>query len=151
MATYVLVREQFLPRGVQEVFAFFADAGNLDAITPDWLSFSIVTPRPIAMSAGALIEYRLRWRGLPIRWTTRIEEWTPPVQFVDTQIRGPYRLWHHTHEFEAAAGGTRMRDIVRYQMPFGPVGAISHLLWVGRDVERIFDHRSARIGALLGR
>lgn len=151
MATYVLVREQLINRPIDEVFEFFSDAGNLDAITPDWLGFSIVTPRPIDMRPGALIEYRLRWHGLPIRWVTRIEEWTPPVRFVDTQIRGPYRLWHHTHEFEAEGNQTRMRDIVRYQLPLGLIGRMAHWLRVGRDVGRIFDYRNRRIAEVFGR
>lgn len=150
MATYIVVREQVIARPIRDVFGFFADAGNLDAITPDWLGFSIVTPRPIEMRPGAMIEYRLRWHGLPIGWVTRIEEWTPPVRFVDTQIRGPYRMWHHTHEFESEAGGTRMRDIVRYQLPFGPIGRAAHWLSVGRDVGRIFDHRYRRVAELFG-
>ena len=96
---YVLRREQRLPGTPEEVFPFFADAGNLEAITPPWLGFHVVTPRPIEMRPGALIEYRLRLHRLPIAWLTRIEEWVPSERFVDMQLTGPYRLWHHTHEF----------------------------------------------------
>ena len=94
---HVLTREQRLPGAPEEVFAFFGDAGNLEAITPPWLSFTIVTPRPIEMRVGTLIEYRLRLHGLPISRLTRIEEREPRVRFVDMQITGPYKLWHHTH------------------------------------------------------
>ena len=104
---HTLRREQRLPGPPEEVFPFFADAGNLEAITPPWLRLRVVTPRPIEMRAGALIEYRLALHGLPIRWLTRIEEWVPGVRFVDAQLTGPYRLWHHTHEFAPdGAGGT---------------------------------------------
>ena len=139
---HTLVRELRLPGTPDEVFPFFADAGNLEAITPPWLSFRIVTPRPIEMRAGALIEYRLRLHGIPIRWLTTIADWEPGVRFVDTQIRGPYALWHHTHEFEADGDRTLMRDTVRYALAYGPLGTLAHRLFVGRDVQRIFDYRA---------
>jgi hypothetical protein len=142
---HTLVREQRLPGPPDQVFPFFADAGNLEAITPPWLSFAVVTPRPIEMRQGALIEYRLRLHGVPIRWLTVIADWQPGVRFVDTQIRGPYALWHHTHEFEPDGDGTLMRDTVRYALPLGPLGALAHRLFVARDVERIFDYRAAEL------
>jgi ligand-binding SRPBCC domain-containing protein len=139
---HTLRREQRLPGSPDEVFPFFADAGNLEAITPSWLSFAVTTPRPIPMDVGTIIEYRLRLHGLPIRWLTQIEAWEPGVRFVDRQLRGPYALWHHTHEFEATGdGGTLMRDTVRYALPLGPAGALAHALFVRRDLERIFDFR----------
>src|ERR1044071_9367246 len=98
---YTLRRQQQLDGTPDEVFPFFGDAGNLEAITPPWLGFSIVTPRPIEMGVGTLIEYRLKLHGLPLKWLTRIESREPGVRFVDAQLRGPYALWHHTHEFEA--------------------------------------------------
>ena len=139
---HTLIREQRLARPPAEVFPFFADAGNLEAITPPWLSFRITTPRPIEMRQGALIEYRLRLHGLPIRWLTVIADWAPGVRFVDTQIRGPYALWHHTHEFEPDGDGTLMRDTVRYALPYGPLGVAAQRLFVARDVGRIFDYRA---------
>ncbi len=105
---HTLRREQTLPGTPDEVFPFFADAGNLEAITPPYLRFEIVTPRPIEMGEGTLIEYKLRLHGLPISWLTRIEVWEPGVRFVDQQMRGPYALWHHTHEFEANGDGTTL-------------------------------------------
>jgi ligand-binding SRPBCC domain-containing protein len=137
---YTLIREQRLDGTPAEVFPFFADARNLERITPPWLHFHVVNDPE--MRPGALIEYRLRLHGVPIRWLTRIEEWAPGERFVDVQLRGPYALWHHTHEFEPAGDGqTLMRDTVRYALPLGPLGALAHRLFVRRDVERIFDYR----------
>ena len=122
-----------------EVFAFFADAANLEALTPPFLRFHIETPRPIEMRPGTLIDYRLRVHGLPIRWRTRITAWEPPFRFVDEQLRGPYRLWHHEHTFEDAPGGTFVNDRVRYRPPFG---RLANWLVVERDVRAIFRYRS---------
>ena len=150
MPLYTLHREQRLPGTPDEVFPFFGDAGNLEAITPPSLRFEIVTPRPIEMRIGALIEYRLRMRGLPISWLTRIEEWEPGVRFVDMQLRGPYALWHHTHTFEAdGPDHTLMTDTVRYALPGGPLGAVPHALFVRSELERIFDFRTEKVPALL--
>jgi ligand-binding SRPBCC domain-containing protein len=152
---HVLRREQRLPRPPEAVFPFFADAGNLEAITPGFLGFQIVTPRPIDMRVGALIEYRLRLHGLPVSWLTRIEEWdTDPThpRFVDMQVTGPYRLWHHTHEFAPHPdGGTLMRDTVRYALPFGPLGELARRVLVRRDLDAIFDFRGAAIARGLNR
>jgi ligand-binding SRPBCC domain-containing protein len=144
---HTLEREQRLPGAPEDVFGFFADAGNLEAITPPWLSFRIVTPRPIGMGPGTLIEYRLRLHRLPISWLTEISVWEPGVRFVDQQVRGPYALWHHTHEFRADGPGTVMRDTVRYALPFGPLGAIAHALVVRRDLDRIFEYRRTAVSA----
>jgi ligand-binding SRPBCC domain-containing protein len=147
---HVLRRQQRLPGKPDAVFAFFADAHNLEAITPPWLSFSVTTPRPIEMRAGALIEYRLRLHGIPVAWLTRIEEWLPGVRFVDQQLSGPYRLWHHTHEFEPDGhGGTVMRDTVRYALPYWPLGEVAHFLLVRRDLAAIFDFRHAEVARRL--
>ncbi len=148
MHTYLLEREQWIPRPIGVVFAFFADATNLEAITPPWLGFRILTPRPIALHAGALIDYRLGWRWLPLRWRTRIEEWEPPHRFVDVQLRGPYALWHHTHSFEPHEGGTWMRDRVRYALPLGPLGRLANRFRVRKDLEAIFAYRAEKIAEL---
>jgi ligand-binding SRPBCC domain-containing protein len=134
--------ELWLPRSVDEVFAFFSDAYNLQAITPDWLNFEILTPRPIAMHAGALIDYKLRVRGIPLKWRTKITQWQPPHRFVDEQIRGPYRQWIHEHRFEPKDGGTLCKDHVRYAV-LG--GELVNRLFVRRDVEGIFDYRKAKL------
>jgi ligand-binding SRPBCC domain-containing protein len=131
-----------VPRPAAEVFDFFGDAGNLQAITPDWLDFSILTPRPIAMRAGAMIDYRLRLRGIPIRWRTEISVWEPPHRFVDEQRRGPYRVWIHEHRFISCAGGTEVVDFVKYRPPGG---WLADRLFVRRDVETIFRYRQAKL------
>jgi ligand-binding SRPBCC domain-containing protein len=146
---YVLERAQLVPRPRGEVFAFFADARNLESITPDFLHFELVPPIPSEMRAGTLIDYRLSLFGIPFRWRTRIEEWEPGRRFVDLQLRGPYALWHHTHAFEDAPGGTRVTDRVRYRLPLGPLGDIARAVFVRRTLERIFDFRRDRIARLL--
>ena len=146
---HVLRREQRLPGAPDDVFPFFADAHNLEAITPPFLGFRVVTPRPLELRPGALIEYRLRLHGLPIAWLTRIEDWEPGVRFTDAQLAGPYRLWHHTHEFAPDGdGGTVMRDTVRYALPFWPLGEAAHPL-VARDLAAIFDFRAAAVARAL--
>jgi ligand-binding SRPBCC domain-containing protein len=149
-STYELRREQSIPRPIAEVFQFFADAKNLEAITPPWLAFHILSPEPILMASGTLIEYRLRWHGLPVHWVTQIREWAPPTRFSDVQLRGPYRLWEHTHFFQANDGGTEMYDVVRYALPFGLLGRLAHASIVKADLNGIFDYRAHQVSALLG-
>jgi ligand-binding SRPBCC domain-containing protein len=147
---HTLRRQQRLPRPPHAIFPFFAEAANLEAITPPWLRFAIASPTPIRMGAGTLIEYRLTLHGLPISWLTRVDVWDPDARFVDVQLSGPYRLWHHTHEFlPDGAGGTLMRDTVRYALPLGPLGEAARRLFVARDLERIFDHRARAVAARL--
>src|SRR5439155_8599779 len=131
---HTLLTELWLPRPRDEVFAFFSDAANLDALTPPWLHFRILTPRPLSLQAGAHIEYRLRWRGLPIFWRTEIAVWEPPLRFVDRQIKGPYRQWIHEHTFEERDGGVLMRDRVEYAVPGWLLEPLLHRLLVGLDV-----------------
>lgn len=146
--TYTLQREQFIPRPLAEVAAFFADAGNLEILTPEFLHFKILTPLPIDMKTGALIDYQIRLFGIPFRWRTRIEDFDLPRKFVDTQISGPYKLWHHTHLFEEVEGGVKMTDIVKYQMPMGPIGWMVHALHVKKTLTTIFDYRFEKIRQL---
>jgi ligand-binding SRPBCC domain-containing protein len=141
---HVLEREQVIPADPGAVWAFFADARNLEAITPPLLGFRVVTPQPIDMDVGTLIEYRLSLHGLPVRWLTRIEEWEPGKRFVDRQLNGPYALWHHTHTFAPHPEGTFMRDRVRYRLPLGPLGAFG-LPLVRRDLRTIFDFRQDEV------
>jgi ligand-binding SRPBCC domain-containing protein len=145
---HTLRREQWIARPLDEVFPFFSDARNLEELTPPWLGFRILTTGPILIAAGTRIRYRLAWHGLSVTWTTQIRRWDPPFRFIDVQVSGPYRLWHHTHRFEAHAGGTRMTDVVRYRLPFGMIGRAVHALQVRRDVKQIFDYRFQRINAL---
>lgn len=142
MRVFEFTCDQWLPRPVAEVFSFFADARNLQAITPPWLNFEVLTPGEIAMKPGTLIDYKLRVHGLPLRWRTLIREWEPPHRFVDEQLRGPYRQWIHEHTFTEQEGGTLARDKVLYAVPGG---ALINALFVRRDVERIFAFRRTRL------
>lgn len=131
--------EQWLPVPRDELFPFFADAGNLQELTPAWMSFQIVTSRPIAMHVGTLIDYRLCVRGFPLRWRSEITAWEPPVRFVDEEVRGPFRRWIHEHRFEPRDGGTLAIDRVRYAVPGG---ALINWLLVRNEVARIFAYRT---------
>ena len=150
MRTHHLYREQFLPRKLGEVFDFFARAGNLERITPPWLAFALVTPEPVEMGMGTVIEYRLHLHRFPLRWISRIDVWEPGRAFVDVQVNGPYRLWHHRHEFRPAGDGTLVCDHVRYALPLGWLGGIAHSAFVERDLARIFAFRHAAVERLLG-
>ena len=141
----------WLPRGRAEVFPFFADAYNLEDITPPWLGFSVLTPRPIEMRAGTLIDYRLRLHGIPLRWRTEIAVWEPPARFVDRQVSGPYERWEHEHRFRDVAGGVVMSDRVDYRIRGGQLAD-----WLGdravarRDLRRIFEYRRDVLQARFG-
>lgn len=150
MQTYTVEREHIIYRPRSEVFAFFGDAFNLELITPPFLRFRILTEPPVSMRAGALIDYRLQLFGLPFGWRTRIDEWSPEEVFVDRQIEGPYALWHHTHTFdEIAPNKTRMRDLVLYQIPYGPVGRLARALFIRKTLDHIFDYRQQMTARLL--
>ena len=150
MRERVLRREQVLDVPVDDAFEFFSRAENLEAITPPLLRFRISGSAPKELRRGSLIRYRLRLHGIGVSWLTRIEEWDPPLGFVDRQLRGPYALWHHTHTFEAAGPGrTRMVDLVRYGHRLGFLGTLAEHLLVRRDLARIFDYRRDTIPALL--
>ncbi len=140
-----LHREQFIRAPLDTVFAFFSEARNLDRITPPWLGFNVVAMSDPEINAGTLIHYRLAWHGIPLRWTTLIEEWKPPLRFVDIQLKGPYRLWRHTHTFEARDDGTMIRDDVQFAVGMGVLGDWLAGWKVQRDAEEIFDYRVARI------
>ncbi len=155
---FILEAEQTLPYPLERVFGFFARPENLEAITPPWLGFRIITPAPVRMEVGAVIDYRLSVRGIPLRWRSLIEDFQPPVRFVDTQVTGPYRLWHHTHSFEripADPSGperTIVRDRVRYLLPriaAGPLASVLNATLVRPDLDRIFAYRARRIAELL--
>jgi ligand-binding SRPBCC domain-containing protein len=150
LSTHELHRETFIRAPLDTVFQFFSDARNLAVITPPQMHFRILTPEPISLHAGAELRYTLRVRGIPVNWTTIIETWNPPLEFSDSQARGPYKLWRHTHRFRAVERGTMMEDDVRYALPFGPLGRLAHWLYVRRDLESIFDYRAARIKERFG-
>jgi ligand-binding SRPBCC domain-containing protein len=140
--------EIWLPRPVEEVFAFFSNPANLDTITPPWMSFRTVTPLPIDMRVGTLIDYRLRVRGIPMRWRSHIAVWDPPHRFQDEQVRGPYSRWVHEHTFATRDGGTLVGDHVSYATP---LDFLLHRFVVRPDIERIFAYRSKALERLLGR
>lgn len=147
MKTFVYESSLWLPRPLDDVFAFFSDASNLEVITPPWLKFSVMTPVPIEMRPGTLIDYRLRFRGFPLRWRSEITAWDPPHRFSDAQVKGPYRQWIHEHTFVGQDGGTLAGDRVEYAV-WG--GALANALVVRRDVERIFDYRRQTLTAMFG-
>jgi len=147
---YILRREQWIERPIDQVFAFFADARNLEQITPPWVGFKILFMSTDCIEEGTIIRYRLRLHGIPLHWRTKICAWDPPSSFVDEQTRGPYKTWRHTHSFEAHGNRTKMLDEVQYALPFGIFGRIVHWLKVRKDVSRIFDYRRDRINELFG-
>lgn len=150
MGVHRLQREQFVARPLGEVCEFFARAGNLALLTPPRMRFQLITPEPIEMGDGTLIEYRLRVHGLPIRWISRIEEWQDGRGFADRQLRGPYKHWLHRHTFEAVDGGTRVADSVEFELPLGLLGELGGVPLVRHDLSRIFDFRREAVARLLG-
>jgi hypothetical protein len=150
MAEYQIDRIQTVPKPRAEVFEFFSRAHNLQKLTPGFLGFEILTPEPVEMKAGTLIDYRLKLYGLPMKWRTRIERFEPNELFVDRQLRGPYRRWEHLHEFRDVPAGTEMRDYVKYELPLGFLGQIARSLFVRRSLEKIFDYRRRAVTEIFG-
>jgi uncharacterized protein len=150
MTPFAFHAEQFVARPLDEVFEFFSRAENLQQLTPAWLHFHILSVEPTPVRKGTLIRYSLRWRIFPIYWTTEIVDWDPPHRFVDVELKGPYKLWHHEHRFIAEGNGTRIIDDVQYQLPFGVFGSIAHKLKVKKDVETIFAYRTEVVNRLFG-
>jgi hypothetical protein len=151
MKIRLLERTTHVAQPREQVFGFFSNAANLEKVTPPWLKFEILTPQPIAMKQGAIIDYKLRLHGLPVKWVTEITEWQPPQRFVDVQISGPYRLWVHVHIFEELDGGTMMTDRVKYALPGGWFETLVHRFFVQPDLDRIFDYREKLFGEIFGR
>jgi hypothetical protein len=142
------VAHQWVPRAVEDVFPFFSDASNLEAITPPWLNFHLLGKSTQKLEAGTRIDYRLRLHGLPLRWQSRIEEWIPNQRFVDFQTRGPYSHWRHTHIFTPLKGGTLLTDRILYKVPLGKLGAWLAGRYVDGDVGKIFEYRKSKIDEL---
>lgn len=149
MAEHTLERKLTLDRPIKTIFDFFADAANLERITPPELKFHIITEQPIQIEKGTLIDYSLKMRGFPVKWRTEISVWEPPHKFVDRQLRGPYKQWIHTHSFtEIDAGKTLIEDEVRYRLPLEPLGDVAHFL-VRRELDYIFDYRQKAVAEIL--
>lgn len=149
MADYILESRVWLARTRAEVFAFFADSSHLLLITPPAFRLRLVGG-PTALSTGAVLDMRLQWLGVPIRWRTFIREWDPPYRFVDVQVRGPYARWEHRHRFLEEGGGTWVEDRVTYRLPFGPLGRAAHALIVRRQIAALWRYRTRRLGELVG-
>ena len=150
MQNYIIERAQTIDQALERTFAFFSDASNLERITPPFLGFRILTPTPIKMGVGTVLDYQLTLFGIPFGWRTLIESWAPGESFVDTQIKGPYALWRHVHTFEALGPAqTLVRDRVEYRIPMGPLGQLAHSLFVAESLKRIFDHRAELTARLL--
>ncbi len=151
MKEFTLERSIVVNKSLDEVYEFFSDPDKLQELTPSWLDFRVVGSSTEGVEVGTTIDYRLRVRGLTIRWRSLISAWNPPHSFVDEQLKGPYRMWHHTHTFEETEEGVRVGDKVRYAVPGGPLleGLIERL-FVGPDVRKIFDYRVQRLEELFG-
>lgn len=153
MPDHILESRLWLARPRPEVFAFFAAPENLAALTPPWLALTLLTPLPIRVEAGTVLDYQIRWLGLPLRWRAMIREYDPPYRFVDVQLRGPYARWEHRHLFLEGAPdgradapvGTWVEDRVTYRLPLGPAGRMVHALLVKRQLSAIFAHRRERL------
>jgi len=149
MRSYLLRCELKTPSSIEKTFSLFEDPRNLARITPPWLGFHIRTA-DVQMKRGALIDYTIRWLGLPLRWRTLITDYTPPHRFVDVQLKGPYTLWRHLHMFHETPTGTVVTDEVRYVLPLGPFGQIAHGALVSRQLLEIFVYRQRSMAELLG-
>jgi ligand-binding SRPBCC domain-containing protein len=149
MQVHVLHQTQVLPYPLRDLFPFFEEPGNLALITPPGLGFRLLTPSPIVMKVGTLIDYTIRVSGVRLRWTTLITTYNPPYEFVDEQLRGPYAFWFHRHLFKPVPGGTEMTDSVHYALPLGPLGALAHLLFVKRQLRGIFGYRTEVLSGVL--
>jgi ligand-binding SRPBCC domain-containing protein len=145
MKPHVLETTTFINRPLEEVFAFFSKAENLNELTPPELHFTIDTPLPIKMFPGTLIDYSIRLSGIPFKWKTRITKWEPPFEFVDEQIKGPYVRWHHTHTFKASNGGTIMTDRVEFLSPGWILEPLINALFIQKKVESIFKYRESQL------
>jgi ligand-binding SRPBCC domain-containing protein len=148
MKVYTLRREQLLPRTLDEVFSFFERPENLEAITPPWLHFKMITPTPVHIKQGSIFDYTMRVRGISMHWASLVTEYNPPHSFVDQQIRGPYEYWYNTHRFKETDEGTHIIEEIRYIMPFGLLGRAVHGLMVAQDLQEIFDYRQMAIEKL---
>ena len=147
MADYIVESRLWLPKPRADVFAFFTDPTNLLRVTPPWLHLRLVDS-PSSLSAGAVLDFRLAWLGVPLRWRTYVREYDPPFRFLDVQVRGPYARWEHRHVFLSEATGTTVEDRIVYRLPLGAVGRLAHTLFVKHQLESMWTHRRAKISEL---
>lgn len=145
MKTFLFKTQQTLEQPLTEVFEFFSNAHNLAVITPPWLKFEVLTPAPIEMVVGTRIDYKLKLRGIPVRWQSEITEWDPPYAFADEQRRGPYRIWRHKHTFDETEDGIVVGDSVEYAV-WG--GALVDKFFVRPDIEQIFAYRTEQLAEI---
>jgi len=157
MADHVLERGFWLPRPRQEVFQFFADPGNLALVQPPGAQLQWLSPPPAGLTAGAVLDFRIRVLGWPVRWRVMVREFDPPYRFVDVQLCGPFARWEHRHRFVAGSPGedrpgpigTWVKDRITYRLPLGPLGSLAHALGAGRQIKELFDYRERRLRDLL--
>ena len=149
MKVYTLENHQFIKAPLKNVFDFFSKPENLKEITPSKLNFKILTPTPISMKEGTMIDYTIELFGIPLHWRTLITKFDPPNQFIDEQLKGPYLFWHHTHTFIEKDGGVEMSDKVLYTIPMGFFGRFLHFIWIKNDLKKIFSHREKVIDKIL--
>lgn len=148
MSGHVLERRQTVTGNLEEVFGFFEDPTNLEAITPPWLNFEIVSSTDGEVRAGTELEYRLRWLGVPMGWKSRISEYERSRHFADEMLSGPFVSWYHRHVFTEVPEGVEMLDDVAYELPLGPLGRLVHRLGVRRQLDAIFDYRRDTIAGI---
>lgn len=148
MADHVSQSRVWIARPRAEVFAFFADPAHLPRVSPPWLRLTLRAAPPV-LAAGAVLDFRMRWLGLPLSWRAFIREWDPPYRFVDVQVRGPWARWEHRHRFLEEGGGTWIEDRVTYRLPFGPLGRLAHAILVERQLRAMWTYRQARLGDLV--
>ena len=149
MADFILASRVWIGRPRSEVFAFFADPASLTLITPPSFRVTILSAPPL-LAAGAVIDMRITWLGVPLSWRAYVRECDPPFRFVDVQVRGPYARWEHRHRFLEEDGETMVEDRVTYRLPLGPLGTLAHRVVVGRQLRALWDYRTRRLGELVG-
>ena len=145
MENFTIYRSQFIDKPRDVVFSFFSKPENLEYITPPYLHFKIMNTLPVSMKEGQIINYKLRIRGISIKWSSLIKSYSPPFNFIDEQIKGPYSVWHHTHEFIEEKNGTRIIDNIIYKIPLGFIGKLINHFWVAKDLEKIFNYRQDKV------
>lgn len=141
------VWKQFIPHPLEMVWEFFSRPENLDNITPEEMSFEIVSDiSNVEMYEGMIVQYKVSpFLGIKMNWVTEITHIQDKVYFIDEQRFGPYALWHHQHHFQEQEGGVLMTDILHYKIPYGFIGTIADAIFVGNRIEDIFQYRKKAV------